>query len=144
MYKFRTMAVDAEDPRELLRELNEMDGPVFKIKSDPRVTRVGRLLRRSSLDELPQLFNVLKGNMSIVGPRPPLPGEVREHTDYQRLRLSVKPGLSCSWQVRRNRNGLSFSEWVEEDMEYILRASIWMDMKLVLKTLFLMLRGEGC
>lgn len=144
MYKFRTMVVNAEARRAELMALNEMDGPVFKIEKDPRVTRVGRLLRRSSLDELPQFFNVLRGDMSIIGPRPPLPCEVTEYTDYQRLRLSVKPGLSCNWQVRRDRNKLSFAEWIEEDMEYILHASLWVDVKLLLKTPFVMLRGEGC
>lgn len=144
MYKFRTMTVDAEAQRAALAELNEMDGPVFKIKHDPRITRLGKILRKSSLDELPQLFNVLIGDMSMIGPRPPLPNEVAEYTDYQRLRLSVKPGLSCNWQVHRDRNKMAFAEWVEEDLEYILHASLWTDIKLVVKTPFVMLRGEGC
>ena len=140
MYKFRTMAVDAEQRRAELAALNEMDGPVFKIREDPRVTRIGKFLRRSSLDELPQLFNVLRGDMSIIGPRPPLPCEAAEYTDYQSLRLIVKPGLTCLWQVRTDRNAVSFAEWVE----YILNASLWGDVKLMLKTPFVMLRGEGC
>lgn len=144
MYKFRTMAVDAEQRRAELAALNEMDGPVFKIREDPRVTRIGKFLRRSSLDELPQLFNVLRGDMSIIGPRPPLPCEAAEYTDYQSLRLIVKPGLTCLWQVRTDRNAVSFAEWVEDDMEYILNASMWGDVKLMLKTPFVMLRGEGC
>lgn len=144
MYKFRTMFVDAEARRAELMDLNEMDGPVFKIADDPRITRVGKFLRRSSLDELPQFFNVLRGDMSLIGPRPPLPDEVMAYSEYERLRLSVKPGLSCNWQVRRDRNKLSFSEWVEEDMEYILHASLWVDIKLLLKTPIVMLRGEGC
>lgn len=144
MYKFRTMAVDAEQRRAELAALNEMDGPVFKIRDDPRVTRIGKFLRRSSLDELPQLFNVLRGDMSIIGPRPPLPCEAAEYTDYQSLRLIVKPGLTCLWQVRTDRNAVSFAEWVEDDMEYILNASMWGDVKLMLKTPFVMLRGEGC
>ena len=144
MYKFRTMAVDAEQQRAELAALNEMDGPVFKIRDDPRVTRIGKFLRRSSLDELPQLFNVLRGDMSIIGPRPPLPCEAAEYTDYQSLRLIVKPGLTCLWQVRTDRNAVSFAEWVEDDMEYILNASLWGDVKLMLKTPFVMLRGEGC
>lgn len=144
MYKFRTMAVDAEQRRAELAALNEMDGPVFKIRDDPRVTRIGKFLRRSSLDELPQLFNVLRGDMSIIGPRPPLPCEAAEYTDYQSLRLIVKPGLTCLWQVRTDRNAVSFAEWVEDDMEYILNASLWGDVKLMLKTPFVMLRGEGC
>ena len=144
MYKFRTMAVDAEQRRAELAALNEMDGPVFKIRDDPRVTRIGKFLRRSSLDELPQLFNVLRGDMSIIGPRPPLPCEAAEYTDYQSLRLIVKPGLTCLWQGRTDRNAVSFAEWVEDDMEYILNASLWGDVKLMLKTPFVMLRGEGC
>ncbi len=144
MYKFRTMAVDAEQRRAELAALNEMDGPVFKIREDPRVTRIGKFLRRSSLDELPQLFNVLRGDMSIIGPRPPLPCEAAVYTDYQSLRLIVKPGLTCLWQVRTDRNAVSFAEWVEDDMEYILNASLWGDVKLMLKTPFVMLRGEGC
>lgn len=144
MYKFRTMTVDAEQRRAELDPLNEMDGPVFKIRDDPRVTRVGKLLRRSSLDELPQLVNVLLGDMSMIGPRPPLPCEAAKYTDYQRLRLIVKPGLTCLWQVRADRNGVSFAEWVEDDIEYILNASLWGDIKLMLKTPFVMLRGEGC
>ena len=144
MYKFRTMAVDAEQRRAELAALNEMDGPVFKIRDDPRVTRIGKFLRRSSLDELPQLFNVLRGDMSIIGPRPPLPCEAAVYTDYQSLRLIVKPGLTCLWQVRTDRNAVSFAEWVEDDMEYILNASLWGDVKLMLKTPFVMLRGEGC
>ena len=144
MYKFRTMAVDAEQQRAELAALNEMDGPVFKIRDDPRVTRIGKFLRRSSLDELPQLFNVLRGDMSIIGPRPPLPCEAAEYTDYQSLRLIVKPGLTGLWQVRADRNAVSFAEWVEDDMEYILNASLWGDVKLMLKTPFVMLRGEGC
>ena len=144
MYKFRTMAVDAEQRRAELAAFNEMDGPVFKIRNDPRITRIGKFLRRSSLDELPQLFNVLRGDMSIIGPRPPLPCEAAEYTDYQSLRLIVKPGLTCLWQVRTDRNAVSFAEWVEDDMEYILNASLWGDVKLMLKTPFVMLRGEGC
>ena len=144
MYKFRTMAVDAEQRRAELAALNEMDGPVFKIRDDPRVTRIGKFLRRSSLDELPQLFNVLRGDKSIIGPRPPRPCEAAVYTDYQSLRLIVKPGLTCLWQVRTDRNAVSFAEWVEDDMEYILNASLWGDVKLMLKTPFVMLRGEGC
>lgn len=144
MYKFRTMVVDAEDRLKELEAHNEMDGPVFKIENDPRITRLGRLLRKCSFDELPQLFNVLRGDLSLIGPRPPLPKEVAEYNDYQRLRLSVKPGLTCYWQVRKDRNKLTFAEWIELDMEYILRASLWEDVKLFLKTPFVMLRGEGC
>ena len=144
MYKFRTMIMNAEDRLEELAGLNEMDGPVFKIEQDPRITRVGKFLRKCSFDELPQLFNVLRGDMSMIGPRPPLPREAAEYDDYQRLRLIVKPGLTCYWQVREDRNKLSFAEWIELDMEYIMRASLWEDVKLFLKTPLVMLRGEGC
>lgn len=144
MYKFRTMIMNAEDRLEELAGLNEMDGPVFKIEQDPRITRVGKFLRKCSFDELPQLFNVLRGDMSMIGPRPPLPREAAEYDDYQRLRLIVKPGLTCYWQVREDRNKLSFAEWIELDMEYIMRASLREDVKLFLKTPLVMLRGEGC
>ncbi|MCI8880470.1 MAG: sugar transferase [Clostridiaceae bacterium] len=144
MYKFRTMIADAESRLEELREQNEMDGPVFKIRDDPRITRVGRVLRKLSLDELPQFFNVLKGDLSMIGPRPPLPCEAAEYTEYQKLRLYVKPGLSCSWQVRKGRNDVEFEEWVEDDINYILNASLWLDIKLFLQTPIAMLRGGGC
>lgn len=144
MYKFRTMVVDAETRLEKLAALNEMDGPVFKIEKDPRITRIGRFLRKCSLDELPQLINVLRGDLSLVGPRPPLPREVAEYSAYHRLRLLVKPGLTCYWQVCRERNKLSFEEWMEMDMEYILRACLWEDVKLFLRTPLVMLRGGGC
>lgn len=110
MYKFRTMVVDAEARLKELEALNEMDGPVFKIEKDPRITRMGRILRKCSFDELPQLFNVLRGDLSLIGPRPPLPKEALEYNDYQRMRLSVKPGLTCYWQVRKDRNKLTFAE----------------------------------
>ena len=144
MYKFRSMTVDAESRQRELMELNEMDGPVFKIQNDPRITRIGRFLRRTSLDELPQFFNVLKGDMSLIGPRPPLPQEVAAYTEYDKLRLIVKPGLSCKWQIRSDRNHTAFSQWVEDDVDYILHASLWTDIKLFLRTPLAMLRGEGC
>ena len=143
LYKFRTMVVDAENMREKLLQQNEMDGPVFKIKKDPRITRVGGVLRRVSLDELPQLFNVLKGDMSVVGPRPPLPGEVERYTDYQRLRLIVTPGLTCQWQVAPERNEIPFQKWVEMDLEYIQYRTMLLDIKLILKTPGAMLRRSG-
>ena len=143
LYKFRTMVVNAEALREELLVQNEMDGPVFKIRSDPRITRVGRFLRRVSLDELPQLFNVLKGDMSMVGPRPPLPGEVELYTDYQRLRLIVTPGLTCQWQVSPNRNDIPFQQWVEMDLDYIQHRTMLQDIKLILKTPGVMLRRGG-
>lgn len=108
MYKFRTMYADADKCRNELDVKNEMDGPVFKMKNDPRITRVGRILRKVSIDELAQIFNVLKGDMSLVGPRPPLPREVEKYTDYQKLRLIVTPGMTCTWQIRKNRNDIPF------------------------------------
>ena len=143
LYKFRTMVVNAEELRKDLLQRNEMDGPVFKIKEDPRITRVGRFLRRASLDELPQLFNVLKGDMSMVGPRPPLPGEVECYTDYQRLRLIVTPGLTCQWQVSPDRNEISFQQWVEMDLDYIQHRTMLQDIGLILKTPGAMLRRGG-
>lgn len=133
MYKFRSMISNAE---ELLEELiceNEMDGPVFKIKEDPRITRVGRFIRKTSIDELPQLFNILMGDMSIVGPRPAIPHEVAEYNEYQKQRLLVKPGLTCIWQVS-GRNSIGFDEWVDMDLEYIEKRNLWMDIKLIFKT----------
>lgn len=133
MYKFRSMISNAE---ELLEELiceNEMDGPVFKIKEDPRITRVGRFIRKTSIDELPQLFNILMGDMSIVGPRPAIPHEVAEYNEYQKQRLLVKPGLTCIWQVS-GRNSIGFDEWVDMDLEYIEKRNLWMDVKLIFKT----------
>ena len=133
MYKFRSMINNAE---ELLEELiceNEMDGPVFKIKEDPRITRVGRFIRKTSIDELPQLFNILMGDMSIVGPRPAIPHEVAEYNEYQKQRLLVKPGLTCIWQVS-GRNSIGFDEWVDMDLEYIEKRNLWMDVKLIFKT----------
>ena len=116
MYKFRSMCVDAEERLAELRELNEKTGPVFKMAEDPRVTRVGRWLRKLSLDELPQFINVLAGDMSVVGPRPALPNEVATYNDYQRQRLLVKPGMTCYWQTRRNRDSITFDEWVDMDL----------------------------
>ena len=118
-YKFRSMKPNAEAELDDLLDQNEMDGPVFKIKNDPRITRVGRFIRRSSIDELPQLFNVLRGDMSIVGPRPGTPREVEQYDDYARQRLIVTPGLSCYWQIQPDRNKLSFEEWMELDVKYI-------------------------
>lgn len=116
MYKFRSMCVDAESKLAELRELNEKTGPVFKIAADPRITRVGRVTRKLSIDELPQFANVLKGDMSVVGPRPALPAEVATYNDYQHQRLLVKPGLTCYWQTRRNRDSITFDEWVDLDL----------------------------
>ena len=118
-YKFRSMIPNAEDKLDELLPDNEMEGPVFKIKDDPRITRVGRIIRKCSIDELPQLFNVLRGDMSIVGPRPALPREVEQYDAYAMQRLIVSPGLTCYWQIQPNRNSLSFDEWLEWDLKYI-------------------------
>ena len=143
-YKFRTMCVDAESKLEQLQEKNEMDGPVFKITEDPRITKIGKVLRAAGIDELPQLWNILKGDMSFVGPRPPLPKEVEQYSDTDRLRLLVKPGLNCYWQVQPNRNSISFEKWMELDRKYIQQRSFWVDIKLILKTAVSVFKREGC
>lgn len=143
MYKFRTMRANADKMLEELREKNEMDGPVFKIKNDPRITRIGKFLRKLSLDELMQFFNVFKGEMTLVGPRPPLPGEVEHYTDYQRLRLLVTPGITCTWQISKNRNDIPFEQWVEMDIEYIQSRTFPNDLKIMLKTPVVMLTATG-
>jgi exopolysaccharide biosynthesis polyprenyl glycosylphosphotransferase len=140
--KLRTMYVDAEERKAELMELNEMDGPVFKIRNDPRVTRVGRLLRRTSIDEVPQFWNVLVGDMSLVGPRPPIPVEVAEYATFDRRRLSMRPGITCLWQVN-GRNAIGFSDWVKLDLEYIDTWSLQQDVRILLKTLPAVLRGTG-
>ena len=143
MYKFRTMRAKADKMLEELKALNEMDGPVFKIKNDPRITRVGKYLRKLSLDELMQFFNVLKGDMTLVGPRPPLPGEVEYYTDYQKLRLLVTPGITCTWQISKNRNDIPFEQWVEMDIEYIQTRTYLNDLIIMLKTPIVMLTATG-
>lgn len=143
MYKFRTMRANADKMLDKFVERNEMDGPVFKIKDDPRITRVGRYLRQLSLDELMQFFNVFKGDMTLVGPRPPLPREVKYYTDYQKLRLLVTPGITCTWQISRNRNDIPFEKWVDMDIEYIQTRTFWNDIKIMLKTPIVMLTATG-
>lgn len=130
LYKFRTMVANAEELKKELSSDNEMDGPVFKMKNDPRITSIGHFLRKTSLDELPQLFNILKGEMSLVGPRPPLPSEVEQYHIWQRRKLSMKPGLTCIWQVS-GRNDVSFDRWMEMDLEYIDNWSLLLDFKLL-------------
>jgi len=141
-YKFRSMCVDAEAQRKALAHRNEMTGPVFKIRSDPRVTRVGRVLRKYSLDELPQLINVLKGEMSLVGPRPPLPEEVERYEPRHMKRLEVKPGLTCIWQVS-GRNEICFERWVELDIEYIEHRSLWLDLVILVRTVPAVITARG-
>ena len=143
MYKFRSMCSDAEERLAELQELNEKDGPVFKIANDPRITRVGSVIRKLSIDELPQFFNVLGGDMSIVGPRPPLPKEVEKYTPRQAQRLSVRGGLTCYWQTRRNRDAITFDEWIELDLLYIKQCSIWADIKLIIQTIGVVLTAQG-
>jgi exopolysaccharide biosynthesis polyprenyl glycosylphosphotransferase len=142
LLKFRSMVVDAEDRKKDLAHLNEMDGPAFKIRKDPRVTRVGAILRKLSIDELPQLINVLKGEMSLVGPRPPLLNEVDLYDWSDRRRLSVKPGITCLWQVS-GRNNLTFDEWMILDRKYIDNWSVWFDLKILLMTIPVVLFGKG-
>lgn len=142
-YKFRSMCVDAEAKLDQLLQQNEMDGPAFKIKDDPRITRVGKFIRKTSLDELPQLFNILKGDMSIVGPRPPLPREVEQYDAYQRQRLYVTPGLTCYWQVQPHRNDLTFDEWMELDIKYMKERSFLVDWKIIFQTVRAVLFGQG-
>jgi exopolysaccharide biosynthesis polyprenyl glycosylphosphotransferase len=142
LYKFRTMVEGAEARQPDLLHLNEMDGPVFKLREDPRVTALGRFLRKFSLDELPQLWNVLRGDMSLVGPRPPIPEEVARYERWQRRRLAMKPGLTCLWQVS-GRNELDFQQWMELDLEYIDTWSPWLDFKILLKTIPAVISGRG-
>lgn len=143
MYKFRTMHVDAEQRLAELQKYNEKDGPVFKIAKDPRITRVGGFLRKTSLDELPQLVNVLKGDMTLVGPRPPLPKEVEQYSRYAEMRLSITPGLTCLWQTHPRRDEISFDEWMDMDIAYIGTRSLTQDVKMLFRTLLTMLRRSG-
>jgi len=142
LLKFRTMVIDAEKLQKEIMELNEQDGPVFKIKDDPRITKVGRFLRKTSLDELPQFINVLLGDMSIVGPRPPIPSEVKQYKRSINRRLSVNPGITCIWQVS-GRNNIPFDQWMEMDMEYIDNWSLTLDFIIILKTFKVLFVGDG-
>ncbi|MGY5238256.1 sugar transferase [Clostridium tertium] len=133
MYKFRSMVQNAEELKEKLAKQNEMSGPMFKMKNDPRVTKVGKFIRKTSIDELPQLFNILKGDMTLVGPRPSLPKEVEKFESWMLKRLEVKPGLTCYWQVS-GRNNIDFYEWMKLDLKYVNDMSFWLDIKLIFKT----------
>lgn len=137
MYKLRSMVVNAEELKKKLETKNEMSGPMFKIKDDPRITKVGRFIRKTSIDELAQLVNVLKGDMSLVGPRPSLPKEVEQFEDWMLERLEVKPGLTCYWQVM-GRNNIEFNEWMELDVKYVRERSLWLDIRLIFKTFFVL------
>ena len=142
-YKFRSMVPNADEMLDSLLDQNEMDGPAFKIKDDPRITRVGKFIRRTSIDELPQFWNVLKGDMSLVGPRPPLPREVEEYTEIQMQRLLVTPGITGYWQIQPKRNDLSFEKWLELDLKYIEDRSIKTDIVIMLKTVKAVCGMEG-
>jgi exopolysaccharide biosynthesis polyprenyl glycosylphosphotransferase len=143
IYKFRTMNVDAEKMQEQFMSQNEMSGPVFKIKNDPRITKLGRLLRKTSLDELPQFFNVLKGDMSLVGPRPPIMKEVNQYKPWQLRRLSMRPGITCTWQILPHRNSISFEDWMRLDLQYIDSWSLQQDIMLTFKTVRAVIMGSG-
>lgn len=142
MYKFRSMIVDAPSMRAELGKFNELDGPAFKMKNDPRITRIGAFIRKTSIDELPQLFNVLKGEMSLVGPRPLPTYETAECNAYQLQRLLVKPGITCYWQIS-GRNDISFDEWIEMDLRYIREANIWTDIKILFMTVSAVFSKRG-
>ena len=142
-YKFRTMVVNADEIKEKLLDENEINGPVFKLREDPRVTRVGRFLRKFSLDELPQLWSVFKGDMSLVGPHPPLETELHRFEGWQRRKLSVKPGITCLWQVNGRSNIRDFDEWVRMDLEYIDKWSLWLDFKILVRTVPAVVSGRG-
>lgn len=137
IYKFRSMVVNAEELKKKLAKHNEMSGPMFKMKDDPRITKIGKFIRKTSIDELPQLINVLKGEMSLVGPRPSLPDEVKKFEDWMLTRLDVKPGLTCYWQVS-GRNNIDFEDWMLLDIKYVNERSLWLDTKLILKTFFVL------
>lgn len=144
MYKFRSMVSDAEGMMDELRDKNEMDGPMFKIKHDPRITSVGKFIRKTSIDELPQLINILKGEMSIVGPRPSLPDEVEQFEPWMFKRFEVKPGLTCFWQVS-GRNNVGFKQWMEMDKKYVIERNFLLDIKLIFKTFKVIFTdNDGC
>ncbi len=143
LYKFRSMVPNAESQLDNLLSQNEMQGPAFKMKNDPRITRFGKFIRKVCIDELPQLVNILKGEMSFVGPRPPLPREVAQYTEHQKQRLTVIPGLTCYWQITKNRNDCSFDEWFELDLKYIEERSLKTDLIIFFKTFGAVLGMEG-
>lgn len=141
-YKFRSMYTDAETRLVEIKDQNEREGPIFKMRNDPRITPVGRFMRKFSIDELPQLLNVFLGDMSLVGPRPPLPREVEQYDDYMMQRLSVRPGLTCYWQIM-GRSDLTFEQWMELDHRYLNEMSVWVDLKILFLTPLAVLRGDG-
>lgn len=142
MYKFRSMVVNAEELKKALENQNEMSGPMFKMKKDPRITRVGRFIRKTSIDELPQLVNVIKGDMSLVGPRPSLPKEVEQFEPWMKERLTVQPGITCFWQVM-GRNSIPFKEWMKLDVKYVRERNYFLDIKLIFKTFFVLFGDDS-
>lgn len=142
MYKFRSMVVNAEELKVRLKEQNEMSGPMFKMKEDPRVTKIGKFIRKTSIDELPQLINVIKGEMSLVGPRPSLPKEVEQFEPWMMERFQVKPGLTCYWQVY-GRNDIDFEDWMKLDIKYVRERNIFIDLKLIFKTVFVLFGDDS-
>ena len=142
-YKLRSMVPNAEAKLEALLDKNEMEGPAFKMTYDPRITKIGRFIRKTSIDELPQLWNIIKGDMSLVGPRPPLPREVAQYTEYQMQRLYITPGLTCYWQIQPHRNDLTFDEWMELDLKYIKERSLLTDWKILFGTVGAVLGMNG-
>ena len=142
MYKLRSMVCNAEELKEKLAEQNEMSGPMFKIKDDPRITKIGKFIRKTSIDELPQLINVLIGDMSLVGPRPSLPNEVKEFEPWMLKRLEVKPGITCYWQVM-GRNAIDFENWMKLDIKYVNERNFWLDIKLIFRTFFVLFGDEN-
>ena len=142
MYKFRSMVSNAEELKAKLMEQNEMSGPMFKMKHDPRITKVGKFIRKTSIDELPQLINILKGEMSLVGPRPSLPKEIAKFEPWMLERLEVKPGLTCYWQVM-GRNDIDFEDWMKLDIKYVHDRNLWLDIKLIFKTFFVLFGDES-
>ncbi|WP_242860031.1 sugar transferase [Clostridium baratii] len=142
MYKFRSMVVNAEELKSKLKEQNEMSGPMFKMKEDPRVTKIGKFIRKTSIDELPQLINVIKGEMSLVGPRPSLPKEVEQFEPWMMERFQVKPGLTCYWQVY-GRNDIDFEDWMKLDIKYVRERNIFIDLKLIFKTVFVLFGDDS-
>ncbi len=143
LYKFRSMVTNAEEIRETMDDENEMDGPVFKVKNDKRITKVGHFIRKTGIDEVPQFVNIFLGDMSLVGPRPALPREVAEYDEKAKRRLEVKAGITCIWQIHPNRNSITFDDWMDMDAEYVDNASILLDLKIIFKTIGAVFKADG-
>lgn len=143
LYKFRSMVTNAEEIRETMDDENEMDGPVFKVKNDKRITKVGHFIRKTGIDEVPQFVNIFLGDMSLVGPRPALPREVAEYDEKAKRRLEVKAGITCIWQIHPNRNSITFDDWMAMDTEYVDNSSILLDLKIIFKTIGAVFKADG-